>query len=111
MKVLQFFSASNDTNPNNHDVFIWDSVNGVYRMSFMHFLKTIALQPHDTEIQYQKLWTDGITDGLTTDLAKADYEYLRTTVSSSDKHYTEPKVQMMFRALWFCATGEVMEIY
>lgn len=101
-KALMLFNLDEQTNSYDKDVFLWDSVNGVQRMSFMTYLERVQ-EKHDGAYKLVKL-----NIARATNLAVADFKFLQAAKLSAVGR--SEKVYMVFRSLWYCATGEEMPL-
>lgn len=107
-KALMFCKDINDSNNYDHDVFVHNSVDGVYRMTFRSYLRKIS-EPHDGSYQLEKVYPEKLLQSGT---AQADAQYIINHVKH-DGYNMEgktDKVYMAFRAVWAAVTGELMHI-
>ena len=103
IKAIMLFNADENTSTYDKDVFMWDSVNGVQRCSFDAYLRQVEGAHEGTYklVKLSMLRVQGI--------ALADFKYLKKhpMPANGDKTGT---TKMVFRSLWYAATGEEMAI-
>lgn len=103
IKAIMLFNSDENTNSYDKDVFMWDSVNGVQRCSFDAYLRQVEGAHEGTYklVKLSMLRVQGI--------ALADFKYLKKSPlpANGDKTGT---MKMVFRSLWYAATGEEMSI-
>ena len=107
-KALMFCKDIHDANQYDHDVFVHNTVDGVYRMNFGTYLRTIS-EPHEGAYRLEKVYPEKLKDNGTT---QADAQYLINKVRG-EGYNTEGKsdrVYMAFRSVWAAVTGELMSI-
>lgn len=103
-KALMLFNADENMNGWDHDVFLYNSVDGVVRMTFTEYMRKIE-EKHDAQYKLFKLGM-GRLDGL----ALSDFKWFKSHVTAQQTKYRDAKVLMVFRELWYAATGEEMPI-
>lgn len=103
IKALMLFNADENTNSYDKDVYMWDSVNGVQRCSFAAYLKQVEAK-HDAQYRLAKLSMLRVQG-----IALSDFKHMKAAhiPMNGDKTGT---MKMVFRSLWYAATGEEMSI-
>ncbi len=104
IKGLMLFNTDEDTRTYDKDVFVWDSVNGVQRMTFPEYLAKIE-RSHDATYKMVKLSMARLNG-----LAVADFRYLKSAKIPHNGGDKSETMKMVFRTLWYGATGEEMPI-
>lgn len=103
IKALMLFNADENTSTYDKDVYMWDSVNGVQRCSFDAYLRQVE-GAHEGSYRLVKLSMLRVQG-----IALADFKHLKKSPlpANGDKTGT---MKMVFRSLWYAATGEEMDI-
>lgn len=102
-KALMLFNTDEPINGYDKDVFLWNSVDGVKRMSFYSYLEEVQ-KKHDGEYKLAKLSMAKVSN-----LAVADFRFLQSAGLNGAASKSE-KIYMVFRNLWYYATGEEMAL-
>lgn len=103
-KALMLFNADENMNSYDHDVFLYTSTDGIRRMTFTEYLHLIEGK-HDAQYKLCKL-----SMGRLSGLPLADFKWFKGHVTAQQTKYRDAKVLMVFRELWYAATGEEMPI-
>lgn len=108
-KALMLFGRNgrNDSyniNAYDHDVFVWNSVDGVRRMNFGEYLDIISAK-HDATYALYKLERAGLMS-----IVQDDFDKFVAYCNTSNTNFKDMRAQMWFRSLWYAATGEVMSV-